>query len=1065
MNKLNDLVKNLTPLDNTDAVRRKDNSYARNTEGGIIALSMSKSKIESLVLDNQAAALEHLYLSGNESLKQIEMQIPLPYVKHLYLDACALEELTIPEGCDTLEQIYVQKNKLKKLVFEGDCEALQLLDLSGNQLTEFTLPFGFDSLAYLYLNDNQLNILALYHALSSLNTLNLRNNQLNELPSILLESENLNTVYVHGNPMEGMDKNVLESDERANSWSGIRNYLSSLSDGTAEYDQVKLIVLGNSTAGKSSLIYFLRDKVYEYRRASTHGMTPILWEINKDFKIAIWDFGGQEYYHNIHHLFFTNKSLYAIIFEEKTNCQGFQLTDIELYENGTKTPKKENLEHFHYDYWLDNIHYLTQSNEIDVQKPELLLIQNKIELTKQDKDIKANFAISVEKSYEGNEDYIYAFKDFERNLLKKLKDIKGAVPVSKKWLAIKGKIQEKAKLGKPFLTKQEYIKLAEKVKEGISEKNNQQIESELDTLTKTLQRTGVILYYPEIKDNKENTFDLSDKIFINPEWLTDSIYRILDYSVQRNEGLFTRSHVEQAIKEKTINGQKIPAIGLPSIELLALMKGFQLIFEVNPTLNKSNEPTFITPQYLPDKCTEPRSINKLKEDILHNEKPTFILEYPFFMPKSVMPRFISKNGNFSKNPCWKYGINYAVEGTEILVECDFENRLINIWIEDKATKADLSKKVFDEFRTINDNNPKIRISKNSKEWVEIGKLLNHQESNKTVETTVEGVWVNIDDFAEFLDISKKQFFKDNLKPIIMISELKKQVGNLVGNAQTDKAIEVIESWAINHGDNDAQTAINLIKNEWKTLRKEENSGIAENVGIRRAKINHRILNFEWTVSATVKLYDEMPNPVKNQKIDSNTSHINSEIMKILFLAANPTDVARLETDKEHRLIKAEMERGSHRDKFEFLPPQFAVTITELLRAMNDKPQIVHFSGHGVEKGIIITTDDNTTQILPVSAIKRLFRPLQNIAKVVLLNACYSAAQAEEISKFGFYVVGYEEPIGDKAAIGFAQGLYNGLGEGKPFEDAYNDAMIVLITVASKYADIVEVWKDGKKLEL
>ena len=51
------------------------------------------------------------------------------------------------------------------------------------------------------------------------------------------------------------------------------------------------------------------------------------------------------------------------------------------------------------------------------------------------------------------------------------------------------------------------------------------------------------------------------------------------------------------------------------------------------------------------------------------------------------------------------------------------------------------------------------------------------------------------------------------------------------------------------------------------------------------------------------------------------------------------------------------------------------------------------------------------------------------------------------------------------AIGFAQGLYNGLGEGKSFEDAYNDAMIVLITVASKYADIVEVWKDGKKLEL
>jgi hypothetical protein len=62
-------------------------------------------------------------------------------------------------------------------------------------------------------------------------------------------------------------------------------------------------------------------------------------------------------------------------------------------------------------------------------------------------------------------------------------------------------------------------------------------------------------------------------------------------------------------------------------------------------------------------------------------------------------------------------------------------------------------------------------------------------------------------------------------------------------------------------------------------------------------------------------------------------------------------------------------------------------------------------------------------------------------------------------------VGHNLPVGDTAAIAFAQGLYNGLGEGKTFEDAYNDAMIILITRAAHFVEVVEVWKDGVKLAL
>ncbi|MBP6828695.1 MAG: CHAT domain-containing protein [Saprospiraceae bacterium] len=187
--------------------------------------------------------------------------------------------------------------------------------------------------------------------------------------------------------------------------------------------------------------------------------------------------------------------------------------------------------------------------------------------------------------------------------------------------------------------------------------------------------------------------------------------------------------------------------------------------------------------------------------------------------------------------------------------------------------------------------------------------------------------------------------------------------------------------------------------------------------------------------------------------------------KILFVAANPDDAARLQTDREHRLLTAQLERGRERDRFEFLPPQLAVTITELIRAMNGKPNIVHFSGHGGTQGIYITTEDNQAQLMPLAALQRLFKPLAGTVRAVVLNACYSAEQAKVISQYGMYVVGNNLPISDPAAISFSEGFYNGLGEGKDFEAACNDALTVVLTRNPAAADIIEVWKNGERREV
>jgi hypothetical protein len=216
--------------------------------------------------------------------------------------------------------------------------------------------------------------------------------------------------------------------------------------------------------------------------------------------------------------------------------------------------------------------------------------------------------------------------------------------------------------------------------------------------------------------------------------------------------------------------------------------------------------------------------------------------------------------------------------------------------------------------------------------------------------------------------------------------------------------------------------------------------------------------------------------IENQTLNSPVPQPSPPMRKkILFIAANPENEARIATDKEYRLIKAELERGSHRDSYEFLLPQFAVTIQELIRAIAPKPQIIHFAGHGERKGIIITNEQNQPQSLSLPILQRIFRPLKTFTELVLLNSCYSALCAKEISEFGMYVVGYLQPISDEAAIGFAQGLYIGLSRGKTFEEAFNDAIIVLLTkntghlrglgTSEENSILVEVWRNGEKLDL
>ncbi len=71
-----------------------------------------------------------------------------------------------------------------------------------------------------------------------------------------------------------------------------------------------------------------------------------------------------------------------------------------------------------------------------------------------------------------------------------------------------------------------------------------------------------------------------------------------------------------------------------------------------------------------------------------------------------------------------------------------------------------------------------------------------------------------------------------------------------------------------------------------------------------------------------------------------------QIVKILFLAANPSGTERRRLDEEIRRIELALERAKRREQFKIIQ-KWAVTDDDLRRALLDhEPEVVHFSGHG-----------------------------------------------------------------------------------------------------------------------
>ncbi len=169
------------------------------------------------------------------------------------------------------------------------------------------------------------------------------------------------------------------------------------------------------------------------------------------------------------------------------------------------------------------------------------------------------------------------------------------------------------------------------------------------------------------------------------------------------------------------------------------------------------------------------------------------------------------------------------------------------------------------------------------------------------------------------------------------------------------------------------------------------------------------------------------------------------MISILFLSANPDFTTRLSVEEEYNKIDEKIRSSQFGEQFN-LVQRHAVSILKVQELLlRFKPNIVHFSGHGSNKGkLIFENSVGYQEEADPRALSKLFEIInkddamseEEKIRLVILNACYSEKQARAIANYVDCVIGISDEIKDESATSFAESFYQALGFGKSLESAF-----------------------------
>ncbi|MEN8906595.1 MAG: COR domain-containing protein, partial [Clostridiales bacterium] len=462
--------------------------------------------------------------------------------------------------------------------------------------------------------------------IKSLEYIDLSYNKLKTIPREVFNIKSLKDINLYANnelvdpPIEIASKGIK----------AIRNYYKQLDEEGIDYlYEAKLIIIGEPEAGKTTLTKKIINRKYKLNLSedTTKGINLVKWCFKSkrkiNFKINIWDFGGQEIYHATHQFFLTKNSLYILLVDSRKE-------DTDFY------------------YWLNTSNLLSKNSPIIIVNNEKNDRRREIPLNKlksefdniQDNVYRTNLATN-----RGLDNIINIVK----LRLSKLPHIGTPLPIT--WIKVREYLESDKR---NYIYSIEYFNLCEKY--GFKEKTDKL------QLSEYLHDIGVILHFQNIQMLKKI-------VILKPEWVTKSVYKILDdNTIIDNFGKFNFLDIERIWSSTEYDDMHD--------ELLVLMTEFKLCYRI------PNKCEYIAPQLLKE---NPPEINCIDNNCIN-----LYYEYKF-MPKGILSKLIvSLNMFIFKNKVWKSGVVFYKNKTYAQLSEYYNNRKLKICISGKHKKELLS---------------------------------------------------------------------------------------------------------------------------------------------------------------------------------------------------------------------------------------------------------------------------------------------------------------------------------------------------------------------------------------
>jgi len=553
----------------------------------LTTLNLNANNLTDLSPLQSLVGLTTLDLRGNNLIDISSLQF-LVGLTELILSDNNLTDISSLQSLVGLRTLYLALNNLTDISSLQSLVGLTTLVLYDNHLTDVSWLQSLLGLTKLYLSGNNLTDISSLQSLVGLTALDLRNNKLTGIGHEFFERDwainwggERGGLNLGGNPLETPPVEIVKKGREA-----ILSYFASLEGERKKLNEAKVLIVGTGGSGKTSLLKRIFGEPFDGKESQTKGIVIREKSYRKDgqsLKAHFWDFGGQVIMHSSHQFFLSQRSLYILVLDGR---------------------KEGDIEH-----WLQLIESFGGDSPI-------LVVLNKMD---ENPGFEVNRRFLQEKYKRILGFYRISCKDDKGNGIKGkdglINGIRNAFDEvemmgtewGESWFDVKKEL-EKLKTGKKhFIDSMAYEKVC--IDAGITNPKDQ------ETLVDYLNDLGVILHFKDL--------DLIDMHVLDPHWVTDAVYRIINSKkLADNHGELRADDLKAILKKRKTEDFSYP-LGKHHF-ILNLMGKFELCYPLG------DDGDVLVPDL---------------QDVQEPEIPSFgdsPLQFYFkysYLPSSVLPRF------------------------------------------------------------------------------------------------------------------------------------------------------------------------------------------------------------------------------------------------------------------------------------------------------------------------------------------------------------------------------------------------------------------------------------------